>query len=167
MAELIDDLLNLSKIGKVQLKFKKIDFTAFCLKIINRELESSKRNDFEILVEEALSIFADENLLDIMMTNLITNAIKFSSKVEKPKITIGMKFQKDQYNVYYIKDNGAGFNSNLTQKLFGAFQRMHKQSDFPGTGIGLATVKRIVELHSGQIWADSQINEGATFTFKI
>ncbi len=167
MAELIDDLLNLSKIGKVQLKFKKIDFTAFCLKIINRELESSKRNDFEILVEAGLSIFADENLLDIMMTNLITNAIKFSSKVEKPKITIGLKFQKDQYNVYYIKDNGAGFNSNLTQKLFGAFQRMHKQSDFPGTGIGLATVKRIVELHSGQIWADSQINEGATFTFKI
>ncbi len=167
MATLIDDLLNLSKIGKVQLKIKKIDFTSFCQKIFQRELETSDRKDFHLDIEKGLIIYADENLLDIMMTNLITNAIKFSGKVENPKITIGKIKTDDKTNLYFIKDNGAGFNSNVSSKLFGAFQRMHKQSDFPGTGIGLATVKRIVELHSGQIWAESQINEGALFKFKI
>jgi PAS domain S-box-containing protein len=167
MALLIDDLLNLSKIGKIQLKIKKIDFSAFCQKIFDRELETTDRNDFQLVIDKELFIEADENLLDIMMTNLITNAIKFSSKVEKPKITIGKILNEEKSNLFFIKDNGAGFNSELTKKLFGAFQRMHKQSDFPGTGIGLATVKRIVELHSGKIWAESQVNEGALFKFKI
>lgn len=167
MATLIDDLLNLSKIGKVQLKIKKIDFTGFCQKIFQREVETIERKDFQLEIEKELTITADENLLDIMMTNLIANAIKFSSKVEKPTITIGKIITDEKSNLYFIKDNGAGFNVNVSNKLFGAFQRMHKQSDFPGTGIGLATVKRIVELHSGQIWAESQINEGALFKFKM
>jgi PAS domain S-box-containing protein len=167
MANLIDDLLNLSKIGKVHLNIKKIDFTGFCEKIFQREIETSERKDFQLEIEKELIITADENLLDIMMTNLIANAIKFSSKVEKPTITIGKIIADEKSNLYFIKDNGAGFNVNVSHKLFGAFQRMHKQSDFPGTGIGLATVKRIVELHSGQIWAESQINEGALFKFKI
>lgn len=167
MATLIDDLLNLSKIGKVQLKIKKIDFTNFCKKIFQREIDTIERKDFQLEIEQELTIYADENLLDIMMTNLISNAIKFSSKVEKPKITIGKIKSEDKSSLIFIKDNGAGFNSNLSNKLFGAFQRMHKQSDFQGTGIGLATVKRIIELHSGQIWAESQINEGALFKFKI
>jgi PAS domain S-box-containing protein len=167
MALLIDDLLNLSKIGKVQLKIKKIDFTALCQKIFDRELELSERKDCCLEIEEGLSMDADENLIDIMMTNLITNAIKFSSKVDKPKINVGALKTDDKSNIYFIKDNGAGFNSELSKKLFGAFQRMHKQSDFSGTGVGLATVKRIVELHYGQIWAESKINEGALFTFKL
>ncbi len=167
MATLIDDLLNLSKIGKVQLKIKKIDFTNFCQKIFQREIETSARKDYQIVIEKKLTIYADENLLDIMMTNLIANSIKFSSKVEKPKITIGKMMGEDKSKLCFIKDNGAGFNSNHSNKLFGAFQRMHKQSDFPGTGIGLATVKRIVELHSGQIWSESKINEGAVFKFKL
>lgn len=167
MALLIDDLLNLSKIGKVQLKIKKIDFTTFCQKIFDREIELSERKDFCVDIEKELFINADESLLDIMMTNLISNAIKFSSKVNDPKISIGKVETQDKSQMYFIKDNGSGFNSNLSSKLFGAFQRMHKQSDFPGTGIGLATVKRIVELHSGQIWAESQVDHGALFTFKF
>lgn len=167
MAMLIDDLLNLSKIGKVQLKIKQIDFTQFCQKIFLRELETSPRQDIDLKIEDGLCLSADENLLDIMMTNLITNAIKFSSKVAKPQIEIGSLKAENESNMFYIRDNGAGFNSEISSKLFGAFQRMHKQSDFPGTGIGLATVKRIIELHSGQIWAESQINEGALFKFKM
>jgi light-regulated signal transduction histidine kinase (bacteriophytochrome) len=167
MAMLIDDLLNLSKIGKVQLKIKQIDFTQFCQKIFLRELETSPRQDIDLKIEDGLCLSADENLLDIMMTNLITNAIKFSSKVAKPQIEIGRIKAENESNIFYIRDNGAGFNSEISSKLFGAFQRMHKQSDFPGTGIGLATVKRIIELHSGQIWAESQINEGALFKFKM
>lgn len=167
MSALIDDLLNLSKIGKVQLKINKIDFTSLCQNIFAREIETSDRKDSQLDIEKGLIIYADESLLDIMMTNLIANAIKFSAKVEKPKITIGLMLNKEKEKIFFVRDNGAGFNSELSNKLFGAFQRMHKQSDFPGTGIGLATVKRIVELHSGQIWAKSKISEGALFTFKL
>ena len=111
-----------------------------------------------------MEIIADEKLLDIMLTNLISNAIKFSSKKEQPEITIGRKKDEDN-EIYFIKDNGAGFNMHSAGKLFGAFQRMHQQSDFPGTGVGLATVQRIVRVHGGEIWAYSKVDEGATFYF--
>ena len=166
MGNLIDDLLNLSKIGKKQIIRKQINFTDFCLQILKRIVELEKYKYPEINIQDNLFVNADENLLDILITNLLSNALKFSSKKENPKIEIGTELI-DNIPFYYIKDNGAGFEMKNAGKLFGAFQRMHRQSDFSGTGIGLATVKRIVNLHGGTIFADSKVNEGTTFYFNL
>jgi light-regulated signal transduction histidine kinase (bacteriophytochrome) len=104
---------------------------------------------------------ADRNLLDAMLTNMLSNAIKFTSKKEEPIIEIGSLESKIPN--FYIRDNGAGFNMENAKKLFGAFQRMHKYTDYEGTGIGLATVQRIVNLHGWHIRAESKMNEGTSF----
>ena len=166
MGNLIDDLLSLSKIGKRQISRKQINYKDFCLLIINRIIEAEQYKQPEVIIHDNHYIYADENLLDILITNLISNALKFSSKKENPKIEIGVELI-DDLPFYYIKDNGAGFEMNNASKLFGAFQRMHKKSEFSGTGIGLATVKRIVNLHGGSIFAESKINEGASFYFNL
>jgi PAS domain S-box-containing protein len=166
MGNLIDDLLSLSKIGKRQISRKQINYKDFCLRIINRIIEAEQYKQPEVIIHDNHFIYADENLLDILITNLISNALKFSSKKENPKIEIGVELI-DDLSFYYIKDNGAGFEMNNASKLFGAFQRMHKKSEFSGTGIGLATVKRIVNLHGGTIFAESKINEGAAFYFNL
>ncbi len=166
MGNLIDDLLSLSKIGKRQISRKQINYKDFCLRIINRIIEAEQYKQPEVIINGNHFIYADENLLDILITNLISNALKFSSKKENPKIEIGVE-RIDDRPFYYIKDNGAGFEMNNASKLFGAFQRMHKKSEFSGTGIGLATVNRIVNLHGGTIFAESKINEGASFYFNL
>jgi light-regulated signal transduction histidine kinase (bacteriophytochrome) len=101
-----------------------------------------------------------------MLTNLLGNACKFTSKKSEAVIEFG-KGIADEKNVYFIRDNGAGFNKESAKKLFGAFQRMHKQSEFPGTGVGLATVQRIINRHQGNIWVDAAIDKGATFYFTL
>jgi light-regulated signal transduction histidine kinase (bacteriophytochrome) len=166
MGNLIDDLLSLSKIGKRQIVRKQINYKDLCLLIINRIIEAEQYKQPEVIIHDNHFIYADENLLDILITNLISNALKFSSKKENPKIEIGVELI-DDLPFYYIKDNGVGFEMNNENKLFGAFQRMHKKSEFSGTGIGLATVKRIVTLHGGTIFAKSKINEGAAFCFNL
>ena len=166
LGKLIDDLLSLSKIGKRQINRTQINFTEFCGQIFRRIIEAEEYKLPELNIQGEHVIYADETLLDILMTNLLSNAIKFSSKTESQKIEIGLRLV-DAIPYYYIQDNGAGFEMNNASKLFGAFQRMHRQSDFSGTGIGLATVKRIVNLHGGIIFAESKINEGATFYFNL
>ncbi|MBA4323183.1 MAG: hypothetical protein C0408_10240, partial [Odoribacter sp.] len=99
-------------------------------------------------------------------TNLITNAVKFSSKNNKPVIKIG-GHTKDGFNIYYIKDNGVGFNPEYSQKLYGVFQRLHKTDEFEGTGVGLAIVSRVITRHGGKVWAESEPGKGATFFFSL
>jgi PAS domain S-box-containing protein len=166
MGSLIDDLLNLSRVGRRELKIGKVDLSLIASNIFERILEVSERKDIIFKAPDSLIALGDSNLLDIMLTNLISNAVKFSSKVEKPEIELGMNKVGDLF-VYYIKDNGAGFNMNNASKLFGAFQRMHRQSDFAGTGIGLAIVQRIVRAHGGEVWAESEQDKGATFFFYL
>lgn len=167
MSSLIDNLLSLSKISKVKLQIKSIDLAAFSKEVFERLTEQQvPRKKIMFTVEDNLVVEADPCMLDIVMTNLLSNSIKFTQKKDEPEIIIG-KSINDGIQVIYIKDNGAGFNLIASSKLFGAFQRMHKQSDFPGTGVGLATVQKIISTHGGQIWAESKKDAGATFYFYL
>ena len=162
MGTLIDDLIKLSRIGKSKPEVEEVNLSELAQEIFNRTFEQGTyKTPVELKIQPNMLISADRNLLDAMLTNLISNAIKFSSKKEHPSIEIGALDSPTKN--FYIKDNGAGFNMTNASKLFGAFQRMHKYSDFEGTGIGLATVQRIVNLHGWRIKADSKINEGTTF----
>src|SRR5690606_26756589 len=116
--------------------------------------------------EEPLMVRADRGLIKLAIENLISNAWKFTSKAKEPAIEFGMK-DIDGQKTFFIRDNGAGFDMRFINKLFGAFQRLHTSLDFSGTGIGLATVKRIMLKHGGEIWAEAKVNEGATFYFRL
>jgi light-regulated signal transduction histidine kinase (bacteriophytochrome) len=120
----------------------------------------------ELDVPEGLEVFGDPRLLEIVFRNLLDNAFKFTSKREKPKVELGLVKGQDG-NVYFIRDNGAGFNMEYADRLFGAFQRLHDQSDFSGTGVGLATVQRIIHRHNGRIWAESEPDKGTAFFFTV
>jgi light-regulated signal transduction histidine kinase (bacteriophytochrome) len=108
----------------------------------------------------------DPRLLQVVLENLLNNAWKYSSKQGQAKIEFGAKDQNDE-TIYFVRDNGAGFEMAYANKLFGAFQRLHTTTEFPGTGIGLATVQRIIHRHGGRIWAESIVNQGATFFFTL
>ncbi len=150
MNTLIDDLLTLSKIGRYDLSKSNVELTELSKDIFYRVLETHSRNDVELKIEPNLMLNCDKNLFTIALTNLISNAIKFSSKKETPIVEIG-SIANPAGTIFYIKDNGAGFDIKFAEKLFGAFQRLHTQSDFEGTGIGLATVMRIINMHEGKI----------------
>ena len=122
--------------------------------------------DFKFQVGRLPPATGDRNLLEQVWANLISNAIKFSSQKEKPLVEVGAIVEEGE-NVYFVRDNGAGFDPRYRNKLFGVFQRLHDESEFPGTGVGLALVQRIVTRHGGRVWADSQLGDGATFHFSL
>jgi light-regulated signal transduction histidine kinase (bacteriophytochrome) len=120
----------------------------------------------EISIHSLKSANADRALLYQVFINLISNAIKYSSKKATPQIEISFLENSEEY-IYYIKDNGSGFNMEYSHKLFGVFQRLHKENEFEGTGVGLAIVQRIINKHGGRIWAEGEIDKGATFYFSL
>ena len=166
MGLLIDDLLQLSKVSRTQIKLKELNLSLVAQTVIRRLEESESERSVEFITEKDILINADANLMEIALTNLYSNAFKFTSKNIHAKIQLGRKSYGTE-TVYYVQDNGVGFDIQKAQKLFGAFQRFHRQSDFPGTGIGLATVQRIIHLHGGRIWAEAKPGEGACFYFTI
>lgn len=166
MGELIDDLLKLSQISRSEMKWEKVDLTSIANTVIKRLTEQNPNRKLLFKVQSDLVTTANNHYMEIVLTNLLNNAAKFTSKVPEAIIEVG-KLNTDNKVIYFVKDNGAGFNMNSAKNLFGAFQRMHKQSDFPGTGVGLAMVQRIITLHHGKIWAEAEINTGATFYFTI
>jgi PAS domain S-box-containing protein len=165
MNNLISDLLKLSRIGKTAIKKTEID-TNLLIKKVLLNYEKTYRHHAQIIIESLPKIFIDESLMEQVWLNLISNAIKYSSKVNSPIIKIGFAEHPTEYE-FFITDNGAGFDAQKATKLFKVFQRLHSNSDFEGTGVGLAIVKSIIEKHDGKIWADSQPNNGATFKFTI
>jgi PAS domain S-box-containing protein len=166
MAELIDDLLRLSRVTRMELKKTSVDLSQQANVIAGRMREEYKENPPEFSIQSGIVAFADAQLLEIVLTNLISNACKFSAIQPSPRVEFG-KTQTNGKVSYFVRDNGVGFDEANAKKLFGAFQRMHKQTEFPGTGIGLATVKRIISRHGGQVWAESQKNQGAIFYFTL
>lgn len=166
MGHIIDDLLNLSHINRTKVKMDIIPLSALAQKVVARLQESNKNRHIEFIIEKELQAYGDVSLMEILLTNLFENAVKFTAQKNEATIEFGSSNQNGQ-PIYFVKDNGAGFDINTATNLFGAFQRMHKKSEFEGTGIGLATVRRIINLHNGNVWANATIDKGATFYFTL
>jgi PAS domain S-box-containing protein len=166
MAELIDDLLNLSKITRASMKLVSVDLSQFAQRSATelQRTEPGRRVNFKITPN--LKARGDSSLLQAVLENLLNNAWKYSSKQEQAEIELGSKHENDE-TIFFIRDNGAGFDMAYANKLFGAFQRLHAATEFPGTGIGLATVQRIIHRHGGRIWAEGAVDQGATFFFTL
>jgi PAS domain S-box-containing protein len=167
MGTLIDDLLQLSRITRSDMYKKKIDLSAIAETVVSR-LQETKPQDrqVEFVIQKDLTAFGDPKLIDVMLTNLLDNAFKFTSRKPQAHIEFGQTTVEGT-PAYFVRDNGAGFDMAYANKLFGAFQRMHKASEFPGTGVGLATVQRVVHRHGGEIWAVSEVGQGTTFYFTL
>ncbi len=166
MAELIGDLLSLSRVARAEMVRARVDLAAIATRIVERLRESEPGREVAVRIEAPLLVDGDPGLLTIALENLLGNAWKFTSKRPKASIEIGRKRDAERV-VYYVRDDGAGFDMTYAAKLFGAFQRLHSANDFEGTGIGLATVQRIVLRHGGRVWAEGAPGAGATFFFTL
>jgi PAS domain S-box-containing protein len=166
MGNLIDDLLQLSRITRADMNKVQVDLSALTQAIVARLQESEPQRQIEYTVQGDLSAWGDARLLEVVLTNLLSNACKFTSKIPQARIEFGQT-ELDGQRAFFVRDNGAGFDMAFAKKLFSPFQRMHKASEFPGTGVGLATVQRIVHRHGGRVWAESALNAGATFYFTL
>ncbi len=167
MHKLIEDLLGLSKIVRAPMLPTTVDFTALARDIATRLKHSAPERRGEFVISSDLTAEGDTGLLRIVLDNLLANAWKFTSKRAHALIEFGATTDGTGERVYFVRDNGAGFDTRYAGKLFGPFQRCHSQSDFPGTGIGLATCQRIVHRHGGKIWTEAQVDRGATFYFSL
>jgi light-regulated signal transduction histidine kinase (bacteriophytochrome) len=166
MGELIDDLLLLSRVGRAGLVRDRVDLSGIA-RVAAEELQrKDPGRQVTICIEEALPVDADDGLMRVLLENLLGNAWKFTANVPAARIEVRTE-QKEGGTVFFVRDNGAGFDMGYAEKLFNPFQRLHTEAEFPGTGIGLATVHRIVDRHGGRIWADSAVDQGATFYFTI
>jgi light-regulated signal transduction histidine kinase (bacteriophytochrome) len=165
MGRLIDDLLAFSLLGKHELKKAPINVNSLVKEVIE-ELTSPKTRSVVFRIQPLPDVHGDISMIKQVWLNLISNAIKYSSKKEKPVIIINSTTQNNNV-VYSVSDNGAGFDMNYYGKLFGVFQRLHSPTDFEGTGVGLAIVNRIIAKHDGTVWAEAKPNEGATFFFSL
>jgi light-regulated signal transduction histidine kinase (bacteriophytochrome) len=166
MGQLIDDLLSFSRIGKQELIKVTLEMNSLVKGVLDDQLSKNPDRKINVNVLPLEKGYGDHNMIKLVMTNLISNAIKYSSKKENTEIEIGSYTENDQ-NVYYVKDHGTGFDMNYYDKLFGVFQRLHNPREFEGTGVGLALVQRIIFKHNGKVWAKGKENEGATFYFSL
>ncbi len=164
MNEIIDDMLNLSTISRQEIQTQEIDLSAVSETVFNTLCQDDPAIEIEAIIEPEVKICGDFGLMKIAISNLIGNAWKYSSKTPDAKIEFGA-LEKAGQKVYFVRDNGVGFDMAFADKLFEPFRRFHTESEFPGTGIGLAIVKRVIEKHGGTVWAESAIGKGATFYF--
>lgn len=158
MNALVEDLLRLARVGHAEVKHADLDLSQMCKQIVD-ELRATSPRLANVQIAEGITCRADEGLMRVALTNLLGNAWKFTTR--RPRTEIDIRLLEP--GVLRVRDNGAGFDMKDSRKLFGAFQRLHRDDEFPGTGVGLATVHRIVERHGGRIWAESAPDAGATF----
>jgi PAS domain S-box-containing protein len=166
MGHLMDDLLDLSRVSRGPLRTGRVDLSALARDILEELERSQPDREVEFVVAESLKADGDARLLAVALENLLGNAWKFTSKKPAAKIEFGGFFEKGT-RVYYVRDDGAGFDAAYADRLFGAFQRLHTDEDFEGTGIGLATVQRVINRHGGRLWAEGEVGKGATFYFTL
>ena len=165
MGQLIDDLLSFSQIGRTTMLRQSVDLGAVAKTAAHDAIAASGRQ-IELTIDELPFCYGEAGLLNQVLVNLISNAVKFTAKTERPAIHIGARIANGE-TVYFVRDNGAGFDDRFVEKLFGVFQRLHKSEEFEGTGVGLAIVHRIISRHGGRVWAEGKPNAGATFYFTI
>lgn len=166
MADLIDDLLALSRVVVMDMHLSTVNLSAVAKAIVGRLQAADPDRRVEIAVADGISTLADANLVGIVMENLLGNAWKFTGRIPVARIEFGVRDEGGD-RVYYIRDNGAGFDMAYSAKLFGVFQRLHSMTEFEGTGIGLATVQRAISRHGGRVWGDGRVDGGATFCFTL
>ncbi|MFH0733834.1 MAG: PAS domain S-box protein [bacterium] len=166
MGVLIDDLLQFSKTGRQEMKHTFLDMNQIVQESLSQILLGITDRNIEWKIENLPNVLGDRALLRLVWINLISNAVKFSRKKEKAIVEIN-SYIKNNENIFFVKDNGVGFNMQYAKKLFGVFQRLHTIEEFEGTGIGLAIVQRIITKHGGRIWADAELNRGAIFYFTL
>ena len=166
MSELIDDVLYLSRVTRADLREHEVDLSALANLMLARLQESEPTRNVETKVRPGVLVTGDGQLLRIAMENLVENAWKFTGKQPEARIEFGVTNASGE-PTYFIRDNGAGFDMTYADRLFGPFQRLHPQGEFPGSGIGLATVQRIIHRHGGRVWAEGLLGQGATFQFTL
>lgn len=166
MATLIDDLLKLARVSRAELNRQPVNLTELANEVIEDISAGAERRKVNFSVQPDLITNGDVSLLRVVMDNLLGNAWKFTSQCDEATIQVGGKANGSDF-IYFVSDNGAGFDMAYASKLFGAFQRLHDTGEFPGTGIGLATVQRVIHKHGGRIWAESAVGRGATFYFSL
>jgi PAS domain S-box-containing protein len=165
MGELIDDILKLSTVSRAEMKNESVNLSSLAKNIVGKLQDNEQERKVEFRITEDLTTEGDRNLLEILLENLLENAWKFTSKTKHPVITVGKTTHEGQ-TVFYVKDNGAGFDPAFSEKLFKPFERLHG-TEYPGTGVGLASAQRIVSRQGGRIWAEGAEGKGATFYFSL
>jgi signal transduction histidine kinase len=167
MAELIEDIMILSRITRAEMQRTAVDMSAAANEIVADLSESDPHRSVEVEVQSGLVADGDPKLLRIAIANLLGNAWKFTAREPRPRIEFGALPGENGERVFYVRDNGTGFDMRHAERLFGPFQRLHTEAEFPGTGVGLATVQRVVRRHGGRIWAQSAVSHGAAFYFTV
>jgi signal transduction histidine kinase len=167
MGQLVDDLLAFSRLGRQALRTQRVNTRAIVDRALSVLSPSIDARLDELIIGELPECDADPNLLEQVFINLLSNALKYSKNKPSRRIEVGADAGQDGSTIYFVRDNGAGFDMQYADKLFGVFQRLHRSQDYEGTGVGLAIVHRIVERHGGRIWADAKVDQGATFYFTL
>ncbi len=166
MGELIDDLLNLSQVTRAEMRRSAVDLSALANAVVAELRQTQPGRQVEFVIAEGLTVKGDAVLLRTVLENLLGNAWKFTGKKSAARIEFGVT-RNEGKPAYFVRDDGVGFDMTYVDKLFAPFQRLHSVGDFPGTGIGLATVQRIVYRHGGRVWAEGEVGKGATFYFTL
>lgn len=166
MAQLIDDMLNLARVTRGELRLERVDLSALAQEIANELARREPGREVSFQAAPGLVVTGDSRFLRVALENLLGNAWKFSSKRPKARIEFGVNRHEGQRE-YFVRDNGAGFDMNYAGRLFGAFQRLHTTEEYPGNGVGLATVQRIIHRHGGRVWAEGEVDKGATLFFTL
>ena len=166
MGQLVDDLLSFSRVNRQNLIKQTVNIGNMALEILQNLMTEYAGRDITINIGELPKSQADPAMLKQVLINLLSNALKFTGEQTQPTIEIGCE-QVEGEPVYFVKDNGVGFDMTYIHKLFGVFQRLHRLDEFEGTGVGLAIVQRIIERHGGRVWAEAEVGKGAKFSFTL
>lgn len=166
MAQLIEDLLNLSRVTRAEMRIEPVNMSSMAEEIADELRRTQPTRIAEFVIAPKLVVNTDSRLIRIVLQNLMGNAWKFTGKISLTRIELGV-IQHQRRPPYFVRDNGAGFDMTYADKLFTPFRRLHSADEFPGTGIGLALVQRIIHCHGGRVWAEGKVGEGATFYFTV
>ncbi|NJO02215.1 MAG: hypothetical protein HC880_11470 [Bacteroidia bacterium] len=166
MGQLVDDLLAFSRVGKTELNKIKVDLYHIADEVFSELFSPSRNRQVYFHLHKIPAVYADANAMRLVMLNLLSNSLKYTSRKAKAVIEVG-SFEKESKQIYYVKDDGVGFNPEYADKIFEVFQRAHLRKEFEGNGVGLAIVKRVIEKHGGSIWAEAAEEQGATFFFSL
>ncbi|HET7604044.1 MAG TPA: ATP-binding protein, partial [Gemmatimonadales bacterium] len=166
MGQLIDDVIHLARVTSTELREQDVDLSAVARVALDQMKQADPERTVATMIRPGMIVRGDGRLLRIALENLLQNAWKFTGKRPDAMIEVGSR-QQDGERTYYVQDNGVGFDMEFAGRLFGPFQRLHRSEEFPGTGIGLATVRRVIHRHGGRVWAEAKPGEGARFSFTL